>query len=451
MTAIDLPWPNARQQTGAFGVPRVPGFAPKEMLKMGTNPLSYITSAARLGPIVELPWVGDKVLLLSRPEDVRHVLTSSQFGKSPFYRKVRPLLGLGLVTSEGELWQRQRNIISPAFHQTALSSMTNIMVSRTQNMMLDWGKHGLQQPVDVFRDAMRLTQRIVVECLFSDDIGTDEDLVTEAANTIMSHAEKRIWRPLDAPNWLPTPENRRTAKAISQLDKVVDRIITGRRDRPIRADLLQMLLSAQGDDGSAMSRTQLRDEVLTLLISGHETTGTALAWTLYALAQQPSLKERAAAEAADWPNQPTMHDLKRFPYIKACLEEGLRWMPPAWTISRVTLQDSVVGGIRVPAGTSLMCAPYLAHRSPEDWPDPETYDPSRWLNTDINRRAFLAFGAGPRVCIGQAFSMLEMTIVLASILKAFNFELQPGISVAAQPKIMLKPSPGVPLIFTSRR
>ncbi|HYC06197.1 MAG TPA: cytochrome P450 [Azospirillaceae bacterium] len=450
MTALDavLSLPPVRR--GELGIPRIAGVAALEMLRMGADPLGYITRAARLGNVVELPMLGERVLLLSHPDHVRYVLTDPVFGKSTFYEKVRPLLGYGLVTSEGELWKRQRRLMQPAFHKDAIEGMVAIMVRRTRGLMDEWSAAAASgEPLDAFRHLMRLTQRIVVEALFGDDIGADEDRVTEAANTILAHAERRIWRPLDPPNWVPTPENRRTARSIADLDRIVNGIVDRRREGRPRQDLLQMLLDARDEDGQPMPAHQVRDEVLTLLISGHETTGTSLAWALLALALHPAYRRRARSEAATWPDAPLANSVRQQPFIRAVIDESLRWMPPAWTISRVALEDTEIGGHAIPAGTSLMCAPYLVHRNPDWWPDPEAFDPNRWTgeSPQAARRAYVAFGAGARVCIGQAFSMTEMTVVLAEILRRFDFSLLSGADVRPRPMIMLKPSPGVPLVL----
>jgi len=453
MTALELTAPATRARREVGGAAVIDAFAPLEMLRMGRDPLSYVVRAARdHGDVVRLPML-EQVYLLSDPEDVRFAFQETErlFGKSRFYRSVRKVFGDGLVTSEGELWRRERRIVQAGFHKGCVERMVGGMVQRARDMADRWARSArLGQPRDALADMMELTLLIAVDALFSDNAQDDARIVGRAAGTVLAQAERAIWRPVQLPGWLPTRENRQVAEAIADLGKVVDGIIERRRNghNPPREDLLQILLEARDDAGQPLPASLIRDEVLTLLVSGHETTGVALAWTFYHLAKHNDVRRQARAEATAWPETPTLQDLKRFPYLRAVVDESLRHSPPAWTVSREAREDIELRGGRVPKGATVMLCPYNVHRNLTWWSNPEAFDPGRWLggNDQAAKRAYFPFGAGPRVCVGQMMTVTEMVIVIAEILRRLDFALVPGIPVTPKPTIVLRPTPGVPLI-----
>ena len=433
----------------------VPGGLFQTLRALRTDPLNWFVSlASEYGDVVRVPFGLRSVVLVADPELARQVFQESDgrtFTKSRYYRKVRSLFGNGLVTSEGETWKKQRKLAQPKFRRDAISGFVGVMAAATERMLDQWEASARSNEArDVFNDMMNLTQAIVVEALFGDDIGDSASEVTVAISAALEHAERRMWQPIDLPDWVPTPGNRRWLGAIRTLEAVVRRIVARRRASGVqRNDLLQMLLDLRYEDGSGLSDSELRDQILTLLVAGHETTGTALGWTLHLLSTRPEIAERVADEARSNPGAPgRLEEHDKLVYTRAVIDETLRYLPPAWTVSRDAVRDCELGPYRIKAGTTVMLCPYVIHRNRRYWNNPEVFDPRRWLDgdgQDAAPRAYFPFGGGPRVCIGQMFALAEMTTVVSSIAKRFALRPVPGVRVKIKPMITLRADPGVPV------
>jgi len=389
----------------------------------------------RFGPLV--------AHLVSSPAGVNHVLAENNknYGKQTRgYAALRYVLGNGLLTSEGEFWKRQRRIAQPAFHRQRIASFAAAMVRAAEECC-----EKLERQVDVHHEMMRLTLRIVGETLLGYDPSRDADQVGEALALLLRIVNQRTARLIFfARPVIPTPENRRVRRSLAQLDEIVMRIIGERRKSP-GDDLLSMLMEARdADTGEAMDDRQLRDEAMTIFLAGHETTANALAWTWLLLARYPAALRELREELSRvlGGRNPTADDLPRLKFTRMLLEESLRLYPPAWIIARSATGADEIGGYEIPAGSIVFVSPYVVHRHPRYWSDPEGFDPHRF-EKEPPRGAYFPFGGGPRACIGNGFAMMEAQLVLATMAQRVKFELVPGHPIEIEPSITLRPRYGI--------
>ncbi|HJL00965.1 MAG TPA: cytochrome P450 [Polyangiaceae bacterium LLY-WYZ-15_(1-7)] len=389
--------------------------------------------------------------LIGDPEDVRHVLVRhhENYVKSRNYAGLRLTLGEGLVTSEGAHWKRQRKLAQPVFTPRRLTGFVDTMAACTDALLEDWERRGRGAPLalDVHREMMRLTFRIVGLTLMGVDLEGEAQTFAGALEEALHFANDYVENPLSLPPWVPTARNRRFRAAMATLDGTVGRLVRARREEGGEEDLLGMLVAAT-DGGERMTDAQLRDEVLTMVVAGHETTANALSWTWALLSQHPAVARRVEAEArsvlGDGP--PTAADLDRLEYTERVIREALRLHPPVWIIERDALAEDSLGGYRVPAGATVAISPYALHRHPRWWANPEGFDPDRFLPERVAERpryVYLPFGAGPRVCIGAGFALMEAKLILAMIARRHRLELEPGHPLEADPGITLRPRHGV--------
>jgi cytochrome P450 len=419
----------------------------------------YTRSCVELGDVVKLRfgnrWRGVTAYLLCHPDHIRHVLQDHHRNYHKGTRgfdKLRMILGNGLLTSEGAFWLRQRRIAQPAFHRDRIAAFGSTMVRATEQMIeRRWAQHlGSGRPFDVSAEMMRLTLRIVSETLMSMDLSDDADSVGSALDFLLRTAIQRIQSMIDIPLDLPIPSNRKLAEAIRTINDVVLRVIEQRRrEADHGTDLVGLLMDARDEEtGEGMTDAQLRDEVITIFLAGHETTANALTWTLHLLSTHPQVEQTLRAELAEvlGGRSPTSEDLPRLAYTKMVLQESLRLFPPAWTIGRGVENDDVIGGYKIPAGSMVIVSPYLVHHNPRIWSNPEGFDPTRFSPENVNsipKFAYFPFGAGPRQCIGNGFAMTEAQLVLATIMQRVRLEQSPGFPVIPKPTITLRPERGL--------
>ena len=357
-------------------------------------------------------------LLVHRPRDyTKH--------HAFFWSNVEAIFGRGLLTNEGDDWLRQRRLIQPAFQPERVARYAEIMVERTERMLAGWRPGELR---DVRKEMMALTFQIVAETLFGADVRDDVAEIGAAFNTGIEEIAVRFRRPIRFPDWVPVPSNLRYNRAVRRMDDLILRIIRERRAKGFeeRDDLLSRMLRAR-DEAGAMDEGQLRDEVMTMLLAGHETTALGLTWTWYLLSKHPEvdarLHDQVLAVMGDRPPEPA--DLTRLHYAERVFREGLRLYPPAYGFGREATQDSELGGWPVPTGTTLIVFSWLLHRDPRWWDDPLRFDPDRWdgdLEEKLPRLAYMPFGAGPRVCIGQRFAIAEGILIVSAIARRFRLE-----------------------------
>jgi cytochrome P450 len=406
----------------------------------------------RMGPTISL-------VSVSSPELVKHVLVDhadKYIKPSGLVRDAWPLLGNGLFTSAGDFWKRQRRLMQPAFHKERLAALATTMADATQQMLARWhARPSASEPLDIAEEMMRLTLGIVGRALFSTDVSGTADRVGQALTVALAETNHRILSlGLYAPDFLPTARNRAFHQALATLDSVVFDIIARRRAGETHGeDLLATLMAVQdADTGERMTDPQLRDEAMTLFLAGHETTANALAWMWHLLALHPEVEARARAEvdAVLAGRVPTAQDLPRLRYLTQVFEETLRLYPPAWIIARQPAKEDVLAGIHLPASARVIVAlsPYVLHRNPRLWPDPERFDPERFSpenSASRPRLAWLPFGGGQRLCIGNSFALMEATLITASVLQHFRLRAVPGHAVEAEPLVTLRPKGGLPM------
>jgi cytochrome P450 len=442
---------------------RAPG--PQEIPLLGSlvplkrDPLGFFTRCvATYGRVVRFH-LGPRLLhLVAGADGVRHVLQDhcQYFTKGWAYDKVRPVLGEGLLTSEGDLWKKQRRTIQRGLHAQRIASLADTIGEAVRSMLGAWApavERG--EPFDVAREMMALTLDIVGRALFGVDVRRDAERVGRAMTVLVEGANRRIMDLTGVLDRLPTRENRSFEQAAALLDRLVFGLIAERKRAGHEgSDLLSMLLEARDDAGAPMPDQLVRDEVMTILLAGHETTANALAWTFYLLGKHPDVlrKLRAELERVLEGRPPAFEDLPRLEYTTMVLEEAMRLYPPGWILVRTATRQEEIGGFDIPAGSVVAVCPYVLHRDPEYWPRAEEFDPERFAEPARSERpkyAHVPFSAGPRVCIGKAFAMMEMQIVLASVAQRYRLELVREHPVVLDPQVTLRPRHGVRVIARS--
>ena len=415
---------------------------------MRRDPLkNFLAAFNEYGDVVRFrfgPMVGH---LVSAPSGVNHVLAENNknYGKQTRgFKNLRRVLGNGLLTSEGEFWKRQRRIAQPAFHRQRIAGFGAAMVRAAERCAARLAQP--EAPFDMSAEMMRVTLEIVGETLLGTDVGAEADRVHSVVGDLLRSANERITRVIDLPTIVPTPSNLRFRGHLKVLDEIVLRIIAERRRKP-GGDLVSMLIeSRDADTGEAMTDAQLRDEAMTIFLAGHETTANALTWTWFLLSRAPAAGRdlRAELDAVLGGRAPTLEDLPRLKLLRMTIEESMRLYPPAWIIARSATGPDEIGGYEIPAGSIVFVSPYVVHRHPRFWRDPEGFDPLRFASAEAPPRgAYFPFGGGPRQCIGNGFAMMEAELVLATLAQKFRFELVPGHPVDAEPSITLRPRHGM--------
>jgi cytochrome P450 len=438
-----------RMPPGPRGLPLV-GLIPQ----MRHNSLKVYNDLARTyGDICTVPLGNRRPVFIYRPDYTEQVLVvqHEKFEKGFALRSMKRLFGNGLLTSEGEFWRRQRRLIQPAFHRSHISSYGATMVEFTLRHIAAWRAGETR---DVSDEMMRLTMDIVVKLLFGTKVDTESAAVSKCVDTIAKHAMVRFLLPI--PSSWPTPGNLRADRAYRHLDEIIFGIINERRATgENRGDLLSTLIHTRDEDGSSMSPQQLRDEVTTLFLAGHETTALTLSWTWYLLAQNPMVEARLLGELRSviGDRAPAVDDLPRLPFTDAVVRETLRLYPPAYIIGRLSIAPFELAGYSFPAGTGVAMVPWVSHRDARWFDAPLEFRPERWLDGLAERLppyAYFPFGGGPRRCIGQGFAQMEAALLLATIAPRFRFRLVPGHKVELQPLVTLRPKHGIRVTIEAR-
>jgi len=422
---------------------------------MRRDPLAFVTALAReYGDVVCLGMGGPiRAYLFHHPDGVKHILqdNNQNYVKGPIIGRVKVLFGEGLFTSEGDFWRRQRRLAQPAFHRERIAGFATTMVRRTAERLARWEpaiERG--EPIDVGAEMNALTLTIAGETLFGRDLSGEASDAGRALAVALAVLAHRAMSYVAPPIWVPTARNRAFRRAAATLDALVYDIIDARqRAHATGDDLLGMLMAARDEDtGEGMSRRQLRDEVMTFLLAGHETTAVALAWTWYLLARHPHIAEQARGEVigclGDRP--PTVADLPRLPLARMVVEEAMRLYPPVWGVGRQTIAADRIGGYDIPAGAIVNLSPWVTHRHPDFWPDPERFDPERFrpgVERTRPRFAYFPFSGGPRLCIGEGFALMEMQLVVAMVLQRYRLTLVDERPVAPETTLTLRPCGGL--------
>jgi cytochrome P450 len=422
------------------------------LLELQRDQLGFLTRCAReYGDVVPLRFGPKLVILLNHPTDLEDVLAKKNrsFIKGRFYRLLSPLLGNGLFTSEGDFWLRQRRLAQPAFHRERIVGYARVMVDYTEEMLDRWA---VGEQRDINADMMQLTFRVVAKALFDADVAGKAHEMGDALSAVLHDLDKEIngLGLLVPPGW-PTPGRWRLKVAVKRLDRIVFLILNERRQSgEDRGDLLGMLLSAQDDDGSRMTDRQVRDEAMTIMLAGHETTALTLSWLWVLLATHPSAEAALHEELKTVLDgrPPTVDDLPRLKYTDMVVREALRLYPPTIELGRETIQEVEIGGYRLPSATNVMFTPWVVHRDQRWFDDPDSFQPERWANglaQGLPRFAYFPFSGGPRLCIGQSFALMEAVLLVAAIAQRFRLVLEPQTKVQPDPALTLRIKGGLPM------
>ncbi|MBI4908037.1 MAG: cytochrome P450 [Acidobacteria bacterium] len=421
------------------------------------NQMDFLMRIAREhGELAYFRLGNQDVIFVNDPNLIQDVLVNqhASMRKSRVLERAKVLLGEGLLTSDGEFHLRQRRLVQPAFHRDRLMAYAATMAELSTRYADRWTAGETR---DIHRDMMRLALLIVGKTLFSADVEGDADAIGKAMTDVLSLFDIAVLPFSEALLHLPFPASRRFHRARQVLDQTIYRIIEERRRSGVDAgDLLSMLMLADDEDGGGgMSDRQVRDEALTLFIAGHETTANALTWTWYLLSQD-SRAEAAFHRELDTvlgDRPPRAEDYAALVYTQAVFAESLRLFPPAWGIGRKTKQVIQLGGYDVPAGTILLMSPYVMHRNPRYWRNADAFVPERFLEEDPARPkfAYLPFGGGVRLCIGERFAWMEGVLALAAIGRRWRLRLSPGHRVEKHAQITLRPRYGMQMSVESRR
>ncbi len=427
-------------------------------LQLRRDPLGLLLRAqAECGGLAVLRVGPMQVHAVFHPDGVRRVLVDNvaNYGKGPLYALARPMLGQGLLLSEGALWRRQRRLAQPTFHAPRLAGMAPWIVAEAEKLAARWQLAAAAgRPVEVAADLLGLSLAAISGLIFGGLTG-DAAAIADDLPGVIRHIERSMSLPLPLLGRLPTPANRRFRAAVAHIDGAIARMISGRRDAP-GDDLLARLLAARDDEtGLGMDDRQLLDEVKTLLLAGFDTTGHAMAWTLHALAHAPESQRRVQAEldAVLGGRAPVPEDIPRLVVGAMAVREALRLYPPIWSFARQCVADDELLGRKVPAGAHVTINPYVTHRVPEFWPDPERFDLERFTPAAIKARprlAYFPFGGGSRQCVGQSFAELEIHLALAVLLQRFTVAPLPGRTATPLASLSLRPRDGIHLRLTAR-
>jgi cytochrome P450 len=420
------------------------------MAEFNSDSLAFIERCRDYGDIVRMRFFYLTVNFLYNPEHIEYVLSTnaknfikSRSLRTPFFRR---LVGNGLLTSEGEEWKRQRRLAQPAFHRQRINAYGEVMVDYTQRLIGGWKQNEVR---DIHRDMMRLTLEVVVKTLFNAEVSGEADKVERALSELVKPFASQATLKWILDNRLPTATHHRFNAAAREIDEIVYRIIAERRSSGSdEGDLLSMLLAAHDEDGSQMTDRQLRDEVMTLFLAGHETTALTLSWAWYLLAQNPEVEAKFHAELDEVlaGRMPTVADMPHLKYTEMIAKESMRLYPPAYGVAREAINDFELGGYRVRAGSQLFMFQWATQRDPRYFTEPNRFYPGRWneeFSNSLPKYAYFPFGGGPRACIGSYFAMMEVILLLATIGSKFRFSLVPEHPVSLMPAMSLRPTNGI--------
>ena len=446
--------PTGVRPPGPRGLPLI-----GEALSFARDPLAFLTGVAdQYGDIANFRLGGLDVFFVRHPDYVREVLIAQRasFTMTSLRAKINAVVGEGLFTSRGQLHARQQRLMLPVFRKSRIEAYAEQMAELSRRARDRWRSDAT---VDISDEMMKLTMLIAAQALFEQDIGSDTREVSRNIDTVLEFFTRLSSPFLKLSLALPLPSSLRFKKAVRDLDTVIYRMIERRRGAAAAGkDLLSLLMQAKDDETNVhMTEKQLRDEVLTLLIAGHETTANVLAWIFYLLAQNPDAERRMHEEAKAVLGQRTAFgaaDLDRLAYTRRVVQEGLRLYPPGWFIGRQAQTDVRIGGYTVPKGSVVIMSQYVTHRDARFFDEPERFKPERWeggLEDRLPRGAYFPFSAGDRHCIGEGFAWQEALLILATLIERWQFELVPGQTIRPRPSVTLRPDGPINMVVRSRK
>lgn len=421
-----------------------------------SDPLAFIRRVSdEYGPVATYRVGGEQMYQVSSPEYVKQVLVENNehYVKGDLFQNaLRPVLGNGLLTSEGGFWRDQRHTMQPAFHPDAIQAYADVMVDYTERLLDDWTDGETR---DIHEDMMRLTVEIAAKALFDVDIRTEQAAVGDALEAVMDLTSRNLRSPVNIPTWVPTPLNRRYRHALEDLQDVSQTVIERRKHEGVGedpTDVVGLLLNAKAA-GAPIDEQQLVDEVVTILLAGHETTALALTYTFHALGETPDAESRLHDEVDDvlGNRRPTYDDIDDLTAVDQCITEGMRLYPPVWELLRETTRDETFDGYVIPGGSTVAVQQWVLHHDDTYYDDPWTYRPERWtpeFRQQLPGFAYFPFGGGPRRCIGDRFALQEARLALATT--AQDWQLRPKHDLEFAPSITLRPDGEVQMTVERR-
>jgi cytochrome P450 len=442
-------------------IPGPPGYPLVGVItKLAGNPFHYMVSVARqYGGVARLNIGPARVYLVSDPDHVRHILVNNaaNYWKGPILRGVKLIIGDGLFGSDGDLWKRQRRLLSPTFSHQRLRGMVTVMTGVISEHMARWrGRSERGEVVDLLEEMVPININILLKTIFGTSISYGEARkVRMASDVIFNHSEKLVFS-FFVPMSIPRPGHRRFKKALAVVDAIVERVIAERRHNPDdTGDVLSTLLLARDEFGEAMDDRQIRDEVMSIFMAGYESTAAALAWAWYLLSQYPSVEEKLLAELDDVlaGRTPTFEDLPKLKYTRMVVDETLRLYPPFPTFFRTSYGSDRLGDYYLPPNAAIILSPYATHRNPLYWEELGRFDPERFTPERVAARqksAYYPFGMGQRLCIGSNLSLMEQQLIIAMVAQQYRRRLMPGYVLEPHYDIALRPRYGVPVLLTPR-
>ncbi len=411
------------------------------------NPPEYFLQVARrYGGVVTLS--PQRIFLVTHPDYVKHVVQDNHtnYIKGPWYKVLKPLMGDGLFSSDGELWKRQRRLVQPAFQRKHHPMMAGIIGDATGSMLQRWEANASRgEAIDARGEIILLTLEILLRTMFSGDLIGYEQELREAVIEYERHMDLvSAVNSVKLPAWFPTTGRRRFQGAVRTLERFIFRVVEERRrTQTDNGDLVSLLLWARDEEtGESMSDRQIRDELMTMLQAGHDTVSDAIAWTWYLMAKHPDARQRVEQEVDSTlgGRPPRFEDLPALAYTNRVILESMRVYPPAWVFARTPVADDVIGGYHIPAKSLVVISPYVTHRMAELWENPEIFDPDRFLperSEERPRFAYYPFSAGPRQCVGAGVAMLEAQMIISMAAQKYQLTAPPGFSAGLRPRISL--------------
>lgn len=432
----------------------------REISEMRQNfVLAYQKLFREHGDTIRLAWPVNSYLLF-HPEDVGRVLKDNHknYVKSETYKELYPLVGQGLVTAEGDVWRRNRRIVAPEFTRSKMARYHDRIVGQTTDMLTRWGADAQAgRPRNISPDLMQLVFMIASDILFGSDASEFAPRVARCVNTFMDRFAMRVYSVVTLPQWVPTPGALASRRSIAELDEILFRLIERRRQgNGAEQNVLSRLMKAQYEDTlGKMSNQQLRDELMTLLMAGHETTGNALSWVFYLLGRYPSFQAalREELRSASVAQPPTLEQLNEITLNRRIILEAMRLFPPVPGISRQAIEEDAVRGGPIQPRAKVECSMYVTHRHPAFWQQADDFAPERFMPSQASRIepfSYFPFGAGPRTCMGQQLAMLEMELIVAMVVQEYEIRLPSGFETAPHPTVTLRPSAGVQVHLRKR-
>jgi cytochrome P450 len=420
----------------ANGVPRAPAGLPiaGHIPQWRRDPIKLLTDAARQGGIVRLQLPGE-TYFLSHPKLVKHVLQDNHqnYCKGWVFDRIKPYWGESLLTADGETWKQQRRRVQPSFKRDHTTAFAPIVTTRTAEMLARWdGLAAARQELSLYNEMTELALVIIGDVLFGVDLRSDAHEMALAAQSALAVLKKRVAALAPLPLWVPTSDNRRFNGSMRLLNERIAEMVEKKRkagDQGGASSFLAMLMAARdAETGAGMTERQLHEEILGMLQQGHDTVGESLAWTWYLLSLHPEVERKLHQEIARVVGDrvPTVADLPQLSYAAMVVHESLRVYPPVWVIPRDAINEDAIGGYRVPAGSTILISPYITHRHPDFWENPEAFDPDRFLPERAQgrpRHAYFPFGGGPRLCMGVDMAMMEMLLILVMVVQRYRVHL----------------------------